>query len=347
MAIIDKPSDFFNTVIWTGNNANGGTQTISGVGFQPDLVWGKGRTSTEYHQLYDAVRSATKVIFSTTDDAEETKSAGLTAFNSDGFVLGSDDGLNKNTISQVAWNWKANGQGSSNTDGSTNTTYTSANTTAGFSISSYAGSNSNATIGHGLGVAPKMFIIKNLSGTRDWSIYHESLGNAKVINLNNTNAAGATGQFASTSPTSTVFTVAGDYGNVNESGANYIAYCFAEKQGYSKFGSYLGNGNVDGTFVSCGFKPAFILQKNTARAGSGWGMFDTTRTPTNVSKGMLIASSTAVEDTSDASRVDFLSNGFKWRTTDNWFNDSGALTIFMAFAENPFVASNFNPATAR
>jgi len=344
MAIIDKPSDFFKPKLYTGN---GGTQTISGVGFQPDLVWGKGRTSTEYHQLYDAVRSATKVIFSTTGDAEETKSAGLTAFNSDGFVLGSDDGLNKNTISQVAWNWKANGQGSSNTDGSTNTTYTSVSTTAGFSISSYAGSSSNATIGHGLGVAPKMFIIKNLSGTRDWSIYHESLGNAKVINLNNTNAAGATGQFASTSPTSTVFTVAGDYGNVNQSGVNYIAYCFAEKQGYSKFGSYLGNGNVDGTFVYCGFKPAFILQKNTARAGSGWGMFDTTRTPTNVSKGMLIANSTAVEDTSDASRVDFLSNGFKWRTTDNWFNDSGALTIFMAFAENPFVASNFNPATAR
>ena len=344
MAIIDKPSDFFKPKLYTGN---GGTQTISGVGFQPDLVWGKGRTSTEYHQLYDAVRSATKVIFSTTGDAEETKSAGLTAFNSDGFVLGSDDGLNKNTISQVAWNWKANGQGSSNTDGSTNTTYTSANTTAGFSISSYAGSNSNATIGHGLGVAPKMFIIKNLSGTRDWSIYHESLGNAKVINLNNTNAAGATGQFASTSPTSTVFTVAGDYGNVNQSGVNYIAYCFAEKQGYSKFGSYLGNGNVDGTFVYCGFKPAFILQKNTARAGSGWGMFDTTRTPTNVSKGMLIANSTAVEDTSDASRVDFLSNGFKWRTTDNWFNDSGALTIFMAFAENPFVTSTGVPATAR
>ena len=344
MAIIDKPSDFFKPKLYTGN---GGTQTISGVGFQPDLVWGKGRTSTEYHQLYDAVRSATKVIFSTTGDAEETKSAGLTAFNSDGFVLGSDDGLNKNTISQVAWNWKANGQGSSNTDGSTNTTYTSANTTAGFSISSYVGSNSNATIGHGLGVAPKMFIIKNLSGTRDWSIYHESLGNAKVINLNNTNAAGATGQFASTSPTSTVFTVAGDYGNVNQSGVNYIAYCFSEKQGYSKFGSYLGNGNVDGTFVYCGFKPAFILQKNTARAGSGWGMFDTTRTPTNVSKGMLIASSGAVEDTSDASRVDFLSNGFKWRTTDNWFNDNGASTIFMAFAENPFTTSTGVPATAR
>ena len=347
MAIIDKPSDFFNTVIWTGNNANGGTQTISGVGFQPDFTWIKSRTQTYDHALFDATRGATKMIESNTNVAEATEAQTLKSFVSNGFSIGTSNLVNQNVQNHVAWNWKANGQGSSNTDGSTNTTYTSVSTTAGFSISSYAGSSSNATIGHGLGVAPKMFIIKNLSGTRDWSIYHESLGNAKVINLNNTNAAGATGQFASTSPTSTVFTVAGDYGNVNESGANYIAYCFAEKQGYSKFGSYLGNGNVDGTFVSCGFKPAFILQKNTARAGSGWGMFDTTRTPTNVSKGMLIANSTAVEDTSDASRVDFLSNGFKWRTTDNWFNDNNALTIFMAFAENPFVASNFNPATAR
>ena len=344
MAIIDKPSDFFNTLLYTGNGSS--SHGVTGVGFTPNWTWIKERSQTESHFLFDTVRGNNKYINSNGTGQEYTESGGM-AFNSDGFTLGSWNSVNENSQTYVSWNWKANGQGSSNTDGSTNTTYTSANTTAGFSISSYAGSNSNATIGHGLGVAPKMFIIKNLSGTRDWSIYHESLGNAKVINLNNTNAAGATGQFASTSPTSTVFTVAGDYGNVNQSGVNYIAYCFAEKQGYSKFGSYLGNGNVDGTFVYCGFKPAFILQKNTARAGSGWGMFDTTRTPTNVSKGMLIASSTAVEDTSDASRVDFLSNGFKWRTTDNWFNDSGALTIFMAFAENPFVASNFNPATAR
>ena len=344
MAIIDKPSDFFKPKLYTGNGSS--SHGITGVGFAPNWTWIKERSQTESHFLFDAVRGNNKYINSNGTGQEYTESGGM-AFNSDGFTLGSWNSVNENSQTYVSWNWKANGQGSSNTDGSTNTTYTSANTTAGFSISSYAGSNSNATIGHGLGVAPKMFIIKNLSGTRDWSIYHESLGNAKVINLNNTNAAGATGQFASTSPTSTVFTVAGDYGNVNQSGVNYIAYCFAEKQGYSKFGSYLGNGNVDGTFVYCGFKPAFILQKNTARAGSGWGMFDTTRTPTNVSKGMLIASSTAVEDTSDASRVDFLSNGFKWRTTDNWFNDNNALTIFMAFAENPFVASNFNPATAR
>jgi hypothetical protein len=217
---------------------------------------------------------------------------------------------------------------------------------------SYTGNGTgNSTIGHGLGATPKFIIVKNRTTTQDWGTYSPSFVSAadpNVLYLSKTSAQADDTNVWGTSAAfnDNTFTV-GDWTGSNQSGSNFIAYCFAEKQGYSKFGSYTGNGNADGTFVYTGFKPAFILQKNTARAGSGWGMFDTTRTPTNVSKGMLIASSNAVEDTSDAARVDFLSNGFKWRTTDNWFNDDGAATIYMAFAENPFVTSTGVPATAR
>jgi len=270
----------------------------------------------------------------------------LSSFNSDGFTIGSDSDINGSSDTHVAWQWKAGGSASSNSDGNT-TTSVSVNQTAGFSIMKWAGDGNESTIGHGLGAEPEYIIFKEIDGGESWRVWSKYTPDtaSKALALNLTNAAFSQTNWIGTI-SSSIITIGSD-SSINTSGNNYIGYAFAPKQGFSKFGSYTGNGNANGTFVYTGFKPAFILQKNTARAGSGWGMFDTTRTPTNVSKGMLRASNSAAEDTSDAARIDFLSNGFKWRTTDNWFNDSGAEHIFMAFAENPFVTSSGVPATAR
>ena len=204
-----------------------------------------------------------------------------------------------------------------------------------------------ATVGHGLGVAPSMIIEKGRSVTDDWLIYHKSIGATKGLALNNTTAeAASSGYWNDTAPTSSLFTI-GNNGKVNTNGGTHVAYCFAEKAGYSKFGSYTGTGDADGTFVYTGFKPAFILQKRTNSASTGWGIIDNTRSPFNVSQNMLLANSTAVEDTSSAPAVDFLSNGFKWRTADGWFNGGGDPHIFMAFAEAPLVGTNGVTAKAR
>ncbi len=343
---IVKPSVYFNTKLYTGT---GSSNALTGVGFQPDFTWIKSRSDALSHALFDAVRGTTKVLNSNANTAEYTNTDTLTAFGSDGFTVGSNTGVNASGETRVAWNWKANGQGSSNTDGSINTTYTSVSTTSGFSISKYVGTGSAATVGHGLGVVPKMLMIKDLSAATDWTIYHVGVGNTKRLVLNTTGAQEDDASFFNdTSPTSSVFSI-GSSSAVNLSGRNYICYAFAEKKGYSKFGSYKGNGAADGTFVYTGFKPAFILQKLITSGSTGWGMFDSTRSPNNVSKNMILANSNAVEDTGNAGAIDFLSNGFKWRTTDSWFNDSNE-NIFMAFAEEPLVANSGTdgvPATAR
>jgi len=343
---IKKPGDYFNNKIYTGNS---GTQALTGVGFQPDMTWIKRRGSAEDHALFDAVRGVTKRITPSRDYAESTDAQGLTAFGTDGFTVGSSDAVN-GSDNYASWNWKAGtGQGSSNTDGSINTTYTSVNTTAGFSISSYTGTGSNATVGHGLGVAPKMIIIRSTSNTSNWGVYHKSIGANKMLNLNTT-AAEATnsGYFNNTDPTTTVFSL-GDEGNdTNGSGKNYIAYCFAEKTGYSKFGSYVGNGNANGTFVYTGFKPAWVMRKYAtggSASGEGWEMLDSARSPFNVADERLKADSNGAESTGSNYYVDFLSNGFKCRTADNATNNSGATYIYMAFAEQPLIGDN--PATAR
>jgi hypothetical protein len=350
---INKSTDYFNTVLYTGNGTaiGSGGKTVTGVGFQPDFVWGKARSGTDAvdnHVLTDAVRGATKYLKSNATSSETTDTESLTSFTNDGFTLGSNGQLNRNGNNCVAWNWKANGQGSSNTDGSINTTYTSVNTTAGFSISSYTGTGSNATVGHGLGATPKMFIIKSRSIADNWLVYHENIGNTKRLRLNSTNAETTDANvFNNTSPTSSVLNL-GHSSEVNASGATYVAYCFAEKTGYSKFGKYSANQNSDGPFTYLGFKPAFLMIK---RLGTDpWMMLDNKRDGYNVTEKFLAGNANDSEATEGSSvGIDFLSNGFKCRGTSGKYNstNSGVEYIYMAFAEAPLVGSNNVPCTAR
>ena len=342
---INKPTDYFNTVLYQSNN--GSAQSITGVNFQPDFLWVKDRTAGGGHVLVDAVRGSTKMLGSNSTSAEVTRADQVTSFDSNGFSLGADSGgfINYSTNNNVSWNWKANGQGSSNTDGSINTTYTSASTTSGFSISTYTGTGANATVGHGLGVVPKMIIVKRLDVTSSWRIYHASLGNTKNIVLNTTAAeATSSTMWNNTSPTSTTFSL-GSYDEVNGSSAPHVAYCFAEKQGFSKFGSYTGNGNADGTFVYTGFTPSFFMIKEVETTGDWHIFFNNIATQQNPIKGILYPNLTGAD--SDSLSVDFLANGVKHRTSGGGQNESGKTYIYMAFAEEPLVTSTGIPATAR
>ena len=344
MSQIYKPNLHFNNKLYTGT---GSSNALTGVGFQPDWTWIKKRDGTNYHVLTDAVRLATKQIYSNDDGAEQTVAEGLKSFDSDGFTLGTNGDTNGSGGSYVAWNWKAGtGQGSSNTDGSINTTYTSVNTTAGFSISKYTGTGANATVGHGLGVAPKMIIIKDLTeSSYDWMIYHQSLGATKYIRLNLSNVVGTSSVWQDTAPTNQVFSIVSNSSDVNKSGNNFVAYCFAEKKGYSKFGSYEGNANANGTFIYTGFKPSFVLIKNTNDTAN-WTINDTGRDQTNANNLRLFPNQNVAENTGSDS-MDMLSNGFKLRSTDSGNNGNGNVMIYMAFAENPIVGSNNIPAVAR
>ena len=338
---INKSTDHFNTKLYTGN---AGTQSITGVGFQPDLTWIKRRNAAAGHMWTDAVRGVTKTIISNETSAEQTFANGLTAFGTDGFTVGSEGGFNSaNTI--ASWNWKAgNSAGSSNSNGSITSTV-SANTTAGFSIVKYTGTGSNATIGHGLGVEPSMIIIKNLTASRDWLVYHKQLGNTHGIYLDLTNAStSSSGFFNNTSPTSSVFSVGTDT-DANDSSDNTIAYCFAEKTGYSKFGSYTGNGSTNGTFVFCGFRPAWVMSKRSD-SSDGWRIRDAKRDIDNPAQHRLLANASDAEVSASSQDTDFLSNGFKIRNSDSGYNGSGATYIYMAFGQS-IVGSNNIPANAR
>ena len=326
-----QANDYFNAVLYTGN---GSTNNITGVGFQPDFVWLKDRTTAFNNYLYDAVRGTTKALQSNSTNAEETRT-GLTAFGSDGFTLGSQGGDNQSSDSFVAWNWKANGAGSSNTAG-TITSTVSANTTSGFSIVTYTGNGvSGATIGHGLGAVPSFYIVKNRgSANKDWECYHISLGNTNRIRLNQTAAADTGGtMWANTTPTSTVFSVGVD-ADVNASTNTYVAYCFAAVPGYSAFGSYTGNGSADGPFVYTGFRPRFIMFKRSDGV-SAWEVVDTARSTYNVMGNVLFPNYSNAEGTTGdyANLCDALSNGFKIRSTSSASN-SGTV-IYAAFAETP------------
>jgi len=344
---IDKSSLHFNTKLYAGTGSAGNAQT--GINFQPDFVWLKNRDNgTGSHGLFDAVRGVSKRIKSD-DTAAEGTYAGVSSFDSDGFTLGTS--WNQSSTNFVSWNWKANGQGSSNTDGSINTTYTSANTTSGFSISSYTGTGSNATIGHGLGVAPKIVLVKDLSASASWRMFTEMTGNESQLALDQTSAAdsGNTTMWNSTSPTSTVFSI-GTHGNVNTSSNNYIAYCFAEKTGFSKIGRYTGSGSTDGPFVYTGFKPAFVLIKKATGSADSWFINDNKRSLSggfNTNSYYMRPNENAVEGTAASLAIDILSNGVKIRNTDTAYNNNNSTYIYMAFAEAPLVGSNNVPCNAR
>jgi len=343
---INKHTDYFNTKLYTGNASS---RTISGIGFQPDFTWSKNRGNDDNHYLYDAVRGATKYIISDSNVAESTAS-GITAWNADGYTLGSSVGINANGITAVSWNWKAGGgAGSANTDGSINTTSTSVNTTAGFSISKYTGTGSNATVGHGLGVAPKMILIKRLSANDNWIVYHNSLGGTKNLYLDaNNGEATRSDTFNNTAPTSSVFSL-GSATGTNGSGQTYVAYCFAEKTGYSKFGSYSGNGNVNGNFLYTGMKPSLFIHKRVDTTGN-WGMFDNKRSTSDgnnvINKWLNPDLYNAEGSSSTAMNVDFVSNGVKIREDNGDLNTSGGNYVYMCFGQS-LVGSNNVPCTAR
>ena len=312
---IKKPSDYFNTKLYTGNATD--DTAITGVGFQPDFTWIKIRNIGYNHRLQDSVRGATKSLLSNATSAEQTNTDAVKSFNSDGFVLGTDisnGSFNSNGNTFVSWNWLGANGTSANTDGSISSTV-SANTTSGFSIVSYTGTGSNATIGHGLGATPQVVLIKELNGTNNWLMSHQplsaSLGDyTRFMVLNSASAVSGAGNvvFQNSAFTSSYFNVGTSAGS-NGSGKNYIAYCFAEKKGFSKFGSYTGNGNADGTFVYTGFKPAFVMTKRTD-ATSNWHIFDSKRDVDNGVTFELRANTTDAEtdvfDVIAEYRADFL-----------------------------------------
>ena len=327
------PSEHFNTVLWSGNSS---TQSITGVGFAPDLPWIKCRNSAQSHRLNDTVRGVAKTLFSDGTGAEATdETDGLTSFDSDGFSLGASGAYNQSGRTYVAWNWKANGTGVSNTNGSITSTV-SANVDAGFSIVSYTGTGSAGTIGHGLSSAPEMVILKGRDFADNWYVWHEALAATEVIRLDITNAKVSSDLFSNTEPTASVFSIKAGY---NLTGRDFITYCFHSVEGYSKVGSYTGNGSSDGTFVHCGFRPAYVMIKNTL--AGGWTIMDMARDTYNDYEKVLQAQSSNAE-TTEANQLDSVSNGFKLRTDGTYsrFNNSGHTYIFLAIAETDFKHSN-------
>ena len=311
---LDNPELYFQAKIYTGN---GGTQSITLDGsenMQPDWVWIKRRNSAGGHMLTDVIRGVTKTIITNENSAEQTFSNGLTAFGSDGFIDSAG----------------------------------SVSTTAGFSIIRFSGTGSLGTVAHGLGAVPHAIFFKRLDANGAWASYHKPLGATVYMRLDSSSAKiTASDEFNDTEPTSTVFTVDTD-GGVNASGTdNMIAYCMTPIKGYSKFSSFVGNGNSDGTFIYTGFKPAFVLYKCSSDNFTNWQIHDSARSPSNLSVNRLNPNDSSVELSTTADSFDLLSNGFKARGTASNSNNSGSSFIYMAFAESPFVTSTGIPTTAR
>jgi len=347
-----RASDFFNTVLWTGDGAQ--TRSITGVGFQPDFTWMKIRADTpQDNQLYDAVRGAgagknlstnTTAIEGTVNGYTDSDYGYLSSFDSDGFSV--NDGavattggyVNYSARTYVAWNWKASNATSVTNTSGTITSTVRANPTSGFSVVRWTGSSSNNTVGHGLGVVPKFIITRAASEVQSWYCYHESLGRSAYLMLDNSNASASYADYwGSTDPTSTVFGVfSGGAGGNNRSGQTMIAYCFTSVEGYSAFGSYTGNGSSDGPFVHTGFRPAYVMVKRSSSSGTNWQILDTKRSTYNVMADYLYASAANAEAYDTTVGIDSLSNGFKITGTDGNVNTNSATYIYMAFAENPF-----------
>ena len=333
------PSEHFNTVTYSGTGA---TQSITGVGFQPDFTWLKHRNNPTAHQhnLFDVVRGATKTLHSNSTEAEETTANMLSSFDSDGFTVNTDNAVNQSPYNYVAWNWKANGAGVSNTNG-TITSTVSANADAGFSIVSYTGTGVAATVGHGLSKAPELILTKNRSSAYNWGVYDSTNGATKYLYLNTTAAVGTYQHYwNNTEPTSSVFSVGTDVVGNGHTHA-MVAYCFHSVEGYSKVGSHTGNGSTDGTFVYTGFRPALIIGKRVDST-EDWQIIDTARGVYNVTDYRLNPnnSNAEVAGSGGGDRLDILSNGFKARDGAGQWNASGSTYIYLAFAENPFKYTN-------
>ena len=346
---INDPSAFFQTVLYTGN---GGTQAITNTGnsdLQPNWIWTKVRSEAGSHRLVDTVRGLAKPVGANGTDAEADET-NYSAFDSDGFSL-VNDSLNENTRTYVAWQWKSESAVSGNTlqGGSNSKTYAgSVNTTAGISIIKYVGNGVGGhEIPHNLSETPVFYIIKRLSNTEHWQVYHAhntSAPQTDYLQLSTNEATvDANTRWNDTAP-GTNSIVVGSHASVNTEDDNYVAYIFSQKKGYSKFGSYTGNGNADGTFIYTGFSPSFVMVKASSTTGN-WTMFDNKRSPFNFVDNHLYANTSAAEQTASAGYIDFLSNGFK--KTDTFNNASGQTYIYMAFAEHPFVSSTGTPTTAR
>ena len=329
---IDDPSAYFQATLWTGTGSVGNAVTFDGNSdMQPDMVWSKRRDSATSHVLKDTSRGGTSNndlhLVPDLTNAESTYAQYRMDFNSDGFTLDGvgDTGFQGSGTSMVSWAWKANGgTTASNTDGSITSTV-QANTDAGFSIVTYGGTGSAATLGHGLADTPDVIIFKNRDDTNVWATYHQGIGNNEKLVLNTTAAEDEDGSFMNgTLPTSSVFSVGASV-NTNGSGDNYVAYCFAEKQGYSKFGKYVGNGNANGPFVYTGFKPAFVMVKRSDGT-SDWTILDNKREGYNLINKRLVANSDAAEATYNV--LDFVSNGFKFRDGDGIWNGSSSNYIY-------------------
>jgi len=346
---ITDPSAHFQIALYTGNGGSS-TQVVTNDGnsnLQPDWIWLKNRTSARWHLVNDSSRGASYNIYPNVNDVEDVGGSGgnttITSFNSDGFTLATDTGdggWNEQGDSEVAWQWKSNGgTTSTNSNGAVNSTV-QANTTAGFSIVTWTSAGST-NVGHGLGVAPNLIIIKARNAAENWLVGSDEIVWTKRIRLNLTDASANSSAFGQ-APTSSIF-----YCYPANASYNYVAYCFAEKQGYSKFGSYTGNGNADGAFVYTGFKPAWIMTKRTDATGA-WNIQDLKRSPINVQDNFLQSNDADAEASAGGTGIwDSLSNGFKLRQNLSSTNNSGSNYIYMAFAENPLVATNGVPTTAR
>ena len=329
----EQPSDHFNTVLYTGNATD---DTAIAVPFQPDFVWIKKRSDAQEHVLFDAVRGATKRIFSNLTNVESDEATSLKAFTSTGFTLGNHSSVNDNTETFASWNWLGANGTASNSDGDLDSTV-SVNATAGFSIVSYnsgSSASSNQTVGHGLGVVPKMIIAKSRFASGAWNVYHADVGNDKRLRLDTTAAEATSAVFGDTTPTSSVFTQRITTTNDKD----IIAYCFAEVEGYSRISKYVGTGSADGPFVYTGFRPAWVLVKRTDSA-KDWLLLDNKRDVDNVAQARLFPNLSDAESTTQ-SPMDILSNGFKLRVSDTNYNENTGTYIYLAFAEMPFKYAN-------
>ena len=336
---LNDPSKYFDIVTYRGSGLSAPATESKTIGFGPDLIWQKKRSggSNENHSIHDVVRGAGKELHSNNNSAENTSSETVTAFNSDGWTYGANSRYSEDGSKYVTWLWDAGTAGAANNDGSINVTNQWVNATAGFSITKYVSNNTaGATVGHGLGVPPQFIIVKNIETSSNWGVYHESMGNTHTmwLDLNNAQVDAIT-EWNDTSPTNTVFSLGNGNTVNNASSDDYMAYCWTSIPGYSAFGKYTGNGSAEGPYVYTGFKPKYILIKNASNIGN-WAVNDSARNKLNTSKTMIMPNSADAEASSGTLFVDFLSNGFRIRTSSASYNQSGDTIIYATFAEHPF-----------